>query len=170
MLAPPGLDPAQGWLLSPGCRDTPSHPNTYRSCNLPTGMLSYLLGLICSLHLENLSTLTPSFFRLAHDPAPLTFSSSSMLGLFTMFSHRHVSSPALACPQASPVPFREPGIVLQRLPSRTSCGGSCTKWGHLVNEQRHSFIRRLCAHLTKVLPSWFSKYSQQGSKHFTRHS
>ena len=93
MLPPPAPDPAlgtaapwgattalaQGWLLSPCCRDTSSCPDTYRSCNLPAEMLLYLLDLICSLYLENLSTLTPGFFHLARDPAPLIFSSSSML-------------------------------------------------------------------------------------------
>lgn len=131
---PSALDPAlgaalaQGWLPSAYCRDTPSHRTAYQSCHLPTEVLSYLLGIICSLDPGSPSMLTPGFCHLACDSAPLTFSSSMLacphfpLGLMSL--------PSPACPHASPAPFRDLGIA-EEVAQRNSNGDSSTGWRQL---------------------------------------
>lgn len=50
---------ARGCLRPPRCRDTPSRPNRFGSCNLSPEVLSQSLYLIRSFCQENLSTLAP---------------------------------------------------------------------------------------------------------------
>lgn len=71
---------------------------------------SYLLGSICSLYPENISTLTPGFFYLAPDPTPLTFSSSSTLACSRCFLWSSVFSTSCLPPRQ---PGRELGIAGQ---------------------------------------------------------
>lgn len=142
---------AQGWIFSPCCRDPLPLPALTVFVIFPQKCCPNFLAYFV-LHTWKVS---------AHwaDPRPFSpglWSCTSHLlqllhaGLFTTLSLALVS--------------------FHLLLSQHSCGGSCAEWehlGHLVHEQRHSFIWKIPSHLTSKVTS--SKYQEQGSKHSTRH-
>lgn len=87
--------------------------------------------------------LTPGLFHLASDPAPLTFSSFSMLACSPCFPWPSCHFHLLLVPA-------EPDLLWGQL------GWMGTSGGHLVHGQRHSFIWKIPSHLTSKVTS--SKY------------